>query len=153
VITAVSGSFLALIVIGTVAGSGHKDKTTNISTTSASSKEAPSPSPSAEPEVTTSQEVAASQPPATQVPAPQAPTSWPMPDLRGMNLQDAQDRIQAVAQDPFFITTSHDLRENRHQIIDENWQVCTQSVRPGARFTANNPPDFGVVRIDVETCP
>lgn len=85
--------------------------------------------------------------------APSGADFWIMPDLRGMNLQNAQDRIQAVTQDPIFQTTSHDLRGSRHQVVDRNWQVCTQSVAPGARFTAASAPDFGVVRAEVEKCP
>lgn len=77
-----------------------------------------------------------------------------MPDLRGKDLQTAQDAIQALTDDEVFFTYSHDATgQGRHQFLDRDWQVCTETPRAGARFTTNTRIDFGVVRIDTESCP
>ena len=81
-------------------------------------------------------------------------TSWTMPDLRGKDLQAAQDAIQALTDNAVFFTTSTDLTgQGRNQIMDRNWQVCTSNPAPGEAFTADTKVDFGVVRIDSEECP
>lgn len=77
-----------------------------------------------------------------------------MPDLRGKNLQAAQDAIQALTNNAVFYTSSTDLTgQGRNQMMDRNWQVCTSTPAPGETFTASTRIDFGVVRIDTETCP
>ncbi|MCV7105614.1 PASTA domain-containing protein [Mycolicibacterium chitae] len=77
-----------------------------------------------------------------------------MPDLRGKNLQDAQDAIQLLTNNQVFFSGSTDLTgQGRNQIMDRNWQVCTSTPAPGASFTAETSIDFGVVRIDTESCP
>ena len=77
-----------------------------------------------------------------------------MPDLRGRNLQDAQDAIQTLTDNQVFYTGSTDLTgQARNQMMDANWQVCTSTPAPGETFTKSTAIDFGVVRIDVETCP
>ncbi len=77
-----------------------------------------------------------------------------MPNLRGKNLQAAQDAIQALTNNAVFFTSSTDLTgQTRNQIMDRNWQVCTSTPAPGETFTAETHIDFGVVRIDTETCP
>ncbi|HEY5199702.1 MAG TPA: hypothetical protein VIJ31_02240 [Acidothermaceae bacterium] len=77
-----------------------------------------------------------------------------MPDLRGKVLQTAQDAIQALTGDAVFFTTSHDATgAGRHQILDRDWKVCTQNVAPGTAFDAAAKIDFGVVRVDTESCP
>lgn len=95
---------------------------------------------------------------ATQTPqAPAATKSthhWTMPDLRGKGLQSAQDAMQALTGDPLFLTSSHDVTgRGRHQILDRDWQVCTQNVAPGGTITMQSVIDFGVVRINTEHCP
>lgn len=78
---------------------------------------------------------------------------WRMPDLVGTGLQNAQDDIQKLTGDGIFLTTSHDLTgRGRHQVIDSDWQVCSQNVRPGATITVTSKIDFGVVKLS-ETCP
>ncbi|WP_197285181.1 PASTA domain-containing protein [Sciscionella sediminilitoris] len=89
--------------------------------------------------------------------APEAPDmtqNWTMPDLRGQDLQSAQDAVQSLTGDSVFFTSSHDASgKGRHQILDRDWQVCTQNVAPGAALNAQSKIDFGVVRVDTETCP
>jgi hypothetical protein len=90
-----------------------------------------------------------------ETPTPAAPEqSWTMPDLRGRNLQDAQDAIQMLTNNEVFYTGSTDLTgQARNQLMDRNWQVCTSTPAPGETFTKSTAIDFGVVRIDIETCP
>lgn len=62
--------------------------------------------------------------------------------------------MQNLTGNPLFVSTSTDLMgQGRNQIMDANWQVCSSTPAPGETFTAGTPVDFGVVRIDVETCP
>ena len=91
--------------------------------------------------------------------APAAPTTsappdhWTMPNLVGTNLQKAQNAIQKLTGDPVFITGSHDATpRGRHQLLDNDWQVCTQNVKAGTTFTAKTKIDFGAVKV-TESCP
>lgn len=110
---------------------------------------------SAAPSTVTVRETVTSVPVVPAAPAAPAPAqSWTMPDLRGKNLQDAQDAIQLLTNDQVFFSGSTDLTgQGRNQIMDRNWQVCTSTPAPGASFTAETSIDFGVVRIDTESCP
>jgi hypothetical protein len=77
-----------------------------------------------------------------------------MPNLIGRNLQAAQDAIQALTGNPAFFSSSTDLTgKGRMQVLDRNWQVCSSTPPPGATFTSDTAVDFGVVKIDTETCP
>ncbi len=72
-----------------------------------------------------------------------------MPDLRGQNLQDAQDAIPTLTNNEVFLTGSTDLTgQARNQMMDRNWQVCTSTPAPGESFTHTTSIDFGVVRIE-----
>ncbi|HNO36237.1 MAG TPA: PASTA domain-containing protein [Nitrospira sp.] len=103
--------------------------------------------PEPPPPVTVAESPTASSPAGTQ-------QSWTMPDLRGRNLQDAQDTIQALTANEVFYTGSTDLTgQGRNQVLDRNWQVCTSTPAPGETFTKDSVIDFGVVRIDSESCP
>ncbi|MHA3022962.1 hypothetical protein ACXPWS_22220 [Mycobacterium sp. BMJ-28] len=83
-----------------------------------------------------------------------AEPSWTMPNLIGKDLQGAQDAIQSLTHDAVWYTSSTDLTgKGRAQVSDRNWQVCTSTPPPGATFTATTKVNFGVVRIDTETCP
>lgn len=93
--------------------------------------------------------------PATDIPANGQPAAqqWPMPNLTGAVLQDAQNQIQTLTADAVYFTDSHDLSgQGRHQVMDDNWQVCTQNIAPGSTLTSTSKIDFGVVKLD-ETCP
>ena len=82
-----------------------------------------------------------------------AAQEWTMPDLVGETLQDAQDRMQDLTGGAVYFTDSHDLGgEDRNQVSDRNWQVCTQSIAAGEQLNAGSRVDFGVVKLD-ETCP
>jgi hypothetical protein len=76
-----------------------------------------------------------------------------MPDLRGKDLQTAQDTIQSITHDGIWFTDSHDVSgQNRMQLLDRNWNVCSQNVPPGAKITPDSNIDFGVVKLG-ESCP
>jgi len=78
---------------------------------------------------------------------------WTMPDLVGAGLQEAQDRIQELTDGQLLVTDSHDaLGQDRGQVDDDNWKVCTQNVAAGTAITTDTRIDFGVVRVE-ESCP
>ena len=84
----------------------------------------------------------------------QAVVTFDMPDLRGVDLQSAQDAIQELG---VFFTTSTDLRGSRLQVLDSNWRVCSSQPAPGVSVSGvegdlEGTIDFGVVRRE-ETCP
>lgn len=86
--------------------------------------------------------------PAPSAPAPEGTKSWPMPDLVGTGLQEAQDRMQALTGNPVFFTRSHDATgAGRMQVSDRNWKVCDQNVPPGAPVTVETKIDFGAVKV------
>jgi hypothetical protein len=77
-----------------------------------------------------------------------------MPNEVGKVLQDAQDDLQRVSGNPLYFSTSSDATgAGRHQILDRDWQVCSQSIAPGVAVSDSETPDFGVVRVDTEACP
>jgi hypothetical protein len=96
-------------------------------------------------------------PPAATPPVAAPPVeaqSWVMPDLSGQNLQAAQDAIQALTGNPAFFSTSTDLMgQGRMQVMDRNWQVCSSTPAPGEAFSSASGVDFGVVKLDSESCP
>ncbi|MFC4852823.1 PASTA domain-containing protein [Actinophytocola glycyrrhizae] len=110
---------------------------------------------SPEQELTTTAPPAQTEEQATTEPAAEPPATeqWAMPNLAGMTLQDAQDQIQALTGGAIYFTDSHDLGgQDRNQVLDANWQVCTQNVGPGATLTTTSRIDLGVVKLD-EACP
>lgn len=94
----------------------------------------------------------------TQQPTPPPPVAttpagvdFAMPAVVGMDLQSAQDLIQTNG---VFLSLSHDLLGNRHQVLDSGWTVCTQNIPPGQQVTGNAEGviDLGVVKRE-ESCP
>jgi beta-lactam-binding protein with PASTA domain len=76
-----------------------------------------------------------------------------MPNLVGMTLQDAQDAIQALTNYAVFLTSSRDATgQDRAQVLDSNWKVCSQNVKPGDAVTATTEIQFAAVKLD-ERCP
>lgn len=84
--------------------------------------------------------------------AASAASSWTMPNLVGVGLQEAQDSLQALTDYGVAVTTSHDAAgAGRMQVSDRNWKVCSQSVAPGSTITSATPIDFGAVKLE-EDC-
>jgi len=78
---------------------------------------------------------------------------WVMPNLVGQDLQAAQNSIQALTDYKVFFSGSKDLSgQNRMQINDRNWQVCTSTPPAGTTFTEQTAVEFGVMK-ESETCP
>lgn len=75
-----------------------------------------------------------------------------MPNEVGIGLQAAQDDIQSVSGDPLYFTSSHDATgQERHQIWDRDWKVCSQNVAAGRRVQSDTDITFNVVKLD-EIC-
>jgi len=99
------------------------------------------PSPDDQPEVSTPAtevEIAApivtEAPVEAEVPVAEAATAEvaQMPNVVGMNLQDAQDLIQEHG---VFLSLSEDATgQDRNQFIDSNWVVVGQNIEPGQPF-------------------
>lgn len=96
--------------------------------------------------------------PAATTPVPEASAEamvdFVMPNFRGANLQDAQNKVQELG---LFFSISHDLRGSRNQVVDSNWQVCDQLPAVGRRIKGKAADyegkiDFGVVKLS-ESCP
>ncbi|GAB1515139.1 PASTA domain-containing protein [Actinophytocola sp. KF-1] len=78
---------------------------------------------------------------------PRAGERWPMPDLVGANLRDAQDRIHDLTDGAVAVTSTHPF-EQFGDARDRDWRICTQSIAPGAALTARSTVEFGVVKPD-----
>ena len=92
-------------------------------------------------------------PPTQAVPAAPVVQTWTMPDMAGLNLQDAQDGIQALTTDAIFFTDSVDASgQGRMQVIDSNWKVCAQTPAPGTLIDKSATITFAAVKIP-ELCP
>jgi hypothetical protein len=86
--------------------------------------------------------------PATSTAAAAAATAA-LPNLVGTGLQTAQDTAQAAG---FYHLVSHDsLGRARHQILDRDWKVCSQTPAAGQHDTSATV-DLGAVKL-AESCP
>jgi hypothetical protein len=102
--------------------------------------------------VPTSASVPTAAPTPTSVPTVSTVKTWTMPNLVGANLQDAQDAIQSLTDNAIFLTKSHDATGgSRQQLLDRDWKVCSQNVRPGTKITSDTAIDFGAAKLD-ERC-
>lgn len=92
--------------------------------------------------------------PAVEADAVAPAVNFVMPSYIGENLQDAQNDVQTQG---IFYSRSHDLLGSRFQVIDSNWQVCSQTPAAGKRLRGaagdfEGAIDFGVVKL-TESCP
>lgn len=78
---------------------------------------------------TTSMPPAPAEPPSTEPGTATERDAVPMPDVVCMNLQDAQDRIQAAG--VFFSRSEDATGAGRNQVMDRNWVVVAQSPAAG----------------------
>lgn len=86
--------------------------------------------------------------------SPASAQTWTMPNMIGKDLQGAQDEIQSITDGKVWYSGSTDLTgRDRMQIIDRAWMVCTSTPPPGAPFTTTTEINFGVVKMDIESCP
>jgi len=147
----------AALVVGIgIGNAGGEDEEASASTAAATSS---APSAAAQAPATTPAPVTVT---VTETPAPVATSSAPtaaatpvvdfaMPSLVGLDLQTAQNTIQANG---VFVSRSHDLLGMRNQVLDSNWIVCTQNIPAGQQVTgdAEGLIDLGVVKRE-ESCP
>ncbi|WEV26688.1 hypothetical protein OYE22_16885 [Streptomyces sp. 71268] len=147
-------------MVGAIAGDDDEGDGKTADRAAASRTPTPEPSRTPTPDTTPAT-------PATPKPAPEdatpseKPTPEPtrdntektktalLPDFVGRQLQAAQDAAQEAG---FYNLTSHDVTgENRFQVYDRNWHICSQTPNPGAH-APDSKVDFGVVKNN-ETCP
>ncbi|MGY1705324.1 hypothetical protein ACI79C_12180 [Geodermatophilus sp. SYSU D00697] len=143
--TATLGLILSAGLVMAGCGGGEPDASA-APTTVTETVEVPAPAPAPAPAPTPAAA------PATQTTGAAAPTvNFPMPNMVGMNLQVAQNTMQANG---VMYSVSHDLLGIRNQVLDGNWQVCNQNIPAGQQVVGNveGQIDFGVVKLE-ERCP
>lgn len=131
---------VALFGIGALGNQGKDNTAAQPASPAASSQPAESPS------------VQPSEPPesqATETPEEEGST-FTMPDLVGKNLQEAQNELQALGSD---VLEQEDASgQERSQIIDSNWKVCTQAPAAGQEVPTSTTVTLSSVKKD-EYCP
>jgi hypothetical protein len=83
-------------------------------------------------------------------PATPAPEVFKMPNLVGENLQLAQDKLQALGS--YLMDQQDAAGLGRIQVLDSNWQVCTQDPAPGATVPVDTMVTLAAVKL-AEHCP
>ncbi|BBZ06410.1 hypothetical protein MDOR_05790 [Mycolicibacterium doricum] len=79
-------------------------------------------------------------------PAIAAPTTWEMPDVRGMNLDAAAEAFNAATEGSGLVLTPVN-RSGPGEVINlTNWTVCSQSPKADGKLTAKSKPAVGVNR-------
>jgi hypothetical protein len=73
-----------------------------------------------------------------------------MPALVGMNLQAAQDSLQALGS--YILTQTDATGMDRFQMLDSNWKVCRQAPEAGSKVPLSHLVDLGAVKLN-ESCP
>jgi beta-lactam-binding protein with PASTA domain len=72
-----------------------------------------------------------------------------MPDVVGMNLQDAQDTLQALGS--YLMDQVDATGMGRAQVWDRNWRVCTQDPAPDTTVPIETIVTLSAVKLD-ESC-
>lgn len=143
------GLFLG-IGMGVAAGSAETDapttlpavtstvQTTITATTTATPTPSNTPTPTSEASTAATPEVTAT------------PVAFKMPDLVGENLQLAQDKLQKLGS---FVLDQQDAAGlDRIQVLDSNWQVCSQRPAPGKTVMTDTVVVLASVKL-AEECP
>ena len=77
----------------------------------------------------------------------EAAQGFTMPSIEGMNLQEAEDAVEAAANGAPLAMESHNLSGMaQKQLSLTDWLVCDQKPSAGKTFTSATDVDFGVVR-------
>ncbi|WP_193046289.1 PASTA domain-containing protein [Mycolicibacterium baixiangningiae] len=74
------------------------------------------------------------------------PTTWTMPDVRGMNLAAAEKAFTAATEGSGVKLSPVNLSGPGEVINLSNWTVCSQSPRAGGTIRAKSQPAVGVNR-------
>jgi beta-lactam-binding protein with PASTA domain len=77
-----------------------------------------------------------------------AASSWEMPDVEGMILQEAWDEIVSTTDGAVTPETTAADGTPYEQINLTNWVVCEQSPSEGDEFSAEEPPELEVARLN-----
>jgi hypothetical protein len=118
-----------LITIGACSNQATEESTERIV------EAAPAPAPAADAPVVT-------ETPTTEAPA-EDDSAGVMPDVVGLDLQTAQDTIQAETE--LFFSDSRDATgQDRMQLMDSNWVVVGQTPASGTPLTNNDVPMLDV---------
>ena len=132
--------------------SGPSTSTEATTAATAASSTTTTPTPTTAPASTSTPTTpATSSPPTTPATSsPPTPLGATMPDVVGLGLQEAQDRIQTTG---VFYSRSFDCTgAGRQQVLDRNWVVVTQTPDPGAPI-AEGDALLGVVKLnEPRTC-
>lgn len=78
-----------------------------------------------------------------------APTTFTMPDVVGMTLQDAQDTLQGLGS--VLMDQTDASGQDRMQVDDSNWQVCSQEPAPGTEAPVETVVTLSSVKLG-ESC-
>jgi hypothetical protein len=134
---AVVAAFIGLIFVGAVAsiGAGDGDDGDNVAAGTSPSPAITEPSPTLS---------------ATQLEENVGPTTFTMPDLLGQNLQEAQNALQAMGSRE--MDQQDASGQERLQVLDSNWQVCTQEPTSGREVPVDTLVVLASVKTD-EVCP
>lgn len=76
--------------------------------------------------------------------------TFTMPNLVGKNLQDAQDELQLLGS--YLLTQNDATGLGRFQVLDSNWQVCSQEQGPGSEIDIATMVVLEAVKLG-ESCP
>ncbi|KRB74072.1 hypothetical protein ASE01_18955 [Nocardioides sp. Root190] len=106
--------------------------------------EEPEPEKSAEPEDKSTKSAGLADDPEP------AEETFVMPSLVGMNLQAAQDELQALGS--YVLTQTDATGAERFQVLDANWKVCWQKPAAGKKVPVSRLVDLGAVKLE-EFCP
>lgn len=143
-----SGLVVLMLLVGIFGGGGgSKDKKSVADGTPATVAAAATTSPAPAPTTTSASPSPSSFSP---TPSPSPTETLPvLPDFSGTDLQRAQDQAQALG---FYALDSHDLTgQGRHQVLDRNWRVCSQSPSRRTADPSTTTVTFNVVEYG-ESC-
>ncbi|MEV7972949.1 PASTA domain-containing protein [Cellulomonas sp. NPDC089187] len=79
----------------------------------------------------------------------QTPETFVMPDVVGMNLQEAQELLQSHGS--YLMDQEDASGRRRPQLRDSNWQVCAQVPEPGVESPTTVMVELSAVKLG-ETC-
>lgn len=132
---AVAAAFIVLIFVGAVVSIGAGDDGDNVAagTSPSPAITESSPTPSAE-----------------QTEENVVPATFTMPDLLGQNLQEAQNALQGMGSRE--MDQQDASGQERLQVLDSNWQVCTQEPTSGREVPVDTEVVLASVKLD-EVCP
>lgn len=140
------GLLFGVLTIVAGANSPKTESSSSVAVKTTSSTTTPMTSPTTAPAATIATTTTVK--PTTTTTTKPAPTTTTkaapqMPNVVGMNLQDAQDTIQNAG---VFFSRSYDCTgAGRSQIVDSNWLVITQNIAPGTPFGESDAV-LGVVK-------